>query len=65
MSRRAYAETAKDPHWQKDMEEEMRALAQNKTWDLVDAHKRVKPIRCRWLYKVKYNADGSVNRYKA
>ena len=25
----------------------------------------MKPIGCRWLYKVKYNTDGSVNRYKA
>ena len=27
--------------------------------------KGVKPIRIRWVYKVKYNTDGSVNRYKA
>ena len=25
----------------------------------------MKPIRCRWVYKVKYNTDGSINRYKA
>ena len=43
----------------------MHALAENKTWDLVDAPKGVKPIRCLWVYKVKYNTDGSVNRYKA
>ena len=43
----------------------MHALAQNETWDLVDAPKGVKPIRCRWVYKVKYNTDGLVNRYKA
>ena len=24
-----------------------------------------KPIGCRWVYKVKHNTDGSVNRYKA
>ena len=43
----------------------MCALAENETWDLVDAPKDVKPITCRWVYKVKYNTDGSVNRYKA
>ena len=47
------------------MEEEMHALAENETWDLVDAPKGVKPIRCTLVYKVKYNTDGSVNRYKA
>ena len=47
------------------MEEEMRALDVNKTWDLVDPPRHYKPIGCKWIYKVKYNADGSVNRYKA
>ena len=43
----------------------MHALAENETWDLVDAPKGVKPIGCRWVYKVKSNTDGSVSRYKA
>ena len=43
----------------------MHALAENETWDLVDAPKGVKPIGCRWVYTVKYNTDGSVSRYKA
>ena len=47
------------------MEEEMHALVENETWDLLDAPKGVKPIGCRWVYKVKYNTDSSVNRYKA
>ena len=46
------------------MEEEMHALVENETWDLVDAPKGVKPIRYSWVYKVKYNVNGSVNRYK-
>ena len=42
----------------------MRALAENETWDLVDAPKGVKPIKRRWVYKVKYHNDDTVNRYK-
>ena len=61
----SYAEATKDANWHAAMEQEMRALADNETWDLVDAPKGVKPIRCRCVYKVKNNTDGSVNRYKA
>ena len=39
-----YAEAAKDLNWQKAMEEEMHALAENETWDLVDVPKGVKSI---------------------
>ena len=48
----SYTETAKDANWHAPMEEEMCALAENETWDLVDAPKGVKPIGCRWVYKV-------------
>ena len=61
----SYVEAEKDANWCATMKEEMCALAKNETWDLVDAPKGVKPIGCRWVYKVKYNTDGSVNRYKA
>ena len=43
----------------------MHALMENETWDLVDVLTGVKPIGCWWVYKVKYNTKGSVNRYKA
>ena len=43
----------------------MHALMDNETWDLVDVPKGVKPTGCRWVFKVKYNTDDSVNRYKA
>ena len=47
------------------MNEEMQALDKNETWDLVPTSPQRKAIGCKWIYKVKYNADGSVNRYKA
>ena len=61
----SYAEAAKDANSRAAMEEEIRALAVNETSDLVDAPKGVKTIGCRWVYKVKYNTEGLVNRYKA
>ena len=47
------------------MNEEMQALRKNETWDLVPTSPRKKAIGCRWIYKVKYNVDGSANHYKA
>jgi hypothetical protein len=46
------------------MDEEMAALDANATWELVALPKDKKVIRCKWVYKVKHNADGSVSRYK-
>ena len=48
-----YAEAAKDANWRAAMEEEMRVLEENETWDLVGAPKGVRPIECRRVYKVK------------
>ena len=47
------------------MEEEIQALKQNQTWDLVPRPKDVKPISSKWVYKVKTRTNGSVERYKA
>ena len=43
----SYAKEAKDAKWRAAMEEEMHALVENETRDLVNAPKGVKPIGCR------------------
>ena len=43
----SYAEAAKDANWRAGMDEEMRALDANKTWDLVDPPPHCKPIGCK------------------
>ena len=60
----SYAKAAKDANGRKAMDEEMHTLTQNKTWDLVHIPTGIKLIWCKWVYKVKYNADDSVKRYK-
>ena len=37
----------------------------NKTWDLVCLPAGAKPIGLKWVFKVKRNADGSINKFKA
>ena len=55
----SYAEATKDANWRAAMKEEMWALDANETWDLVDPPRHCKPIGCKWVYKVKYNADST------
>jgi len=47
------------------MNDEIAVLERNHTWYLVPLPPGHKAIGCRWVYKVKYNSDGSVERYKA
>ena len=61
----SFPEAARNPRWMEAMEEEMQALVDNGTWDLVPPPTHKKAIGCRWIYKIKHNADGTVNRYKA
>jgi len=44
---------------------EFAALDANGTWDLIHLPADKKPISCKWVFKVKYKADGSVERCKA
>lgn len=47
------------------MDAEIKALQENATWELVDLPLGKSPIGCKWVYKIKLKADGSVERYKA
>jgi hypothetical protein len=62
---KTYAEASKHECWRQAMQDELTALEKTGTWDIVDLPDQVKPIGCRWIYKIKHHADGSVERYKA
>lgn len=51
--------------WQKAMVEEFESLKSNDTWELTKLPQGRKALKCKWVYKLKTNADGSVQRYKA
>ncbi|KAL5776700.1 hypothetical protein ACOSP7_009626 [Xanthoceras sorbifolium] len=47
------------------MDEEMKALQKNCTWEIVDLPQGKKAVGCRWVYTIKHKEDGSIERYKA
>ena len=51
--------------WQRVMIEEMDALTNSDTWDLVCLFARKKAIGYRWVFTVKVNPDGLIARLKA
>lgn len=51
--------------WMKAMVEELNAIEDNDTWELVNLPYGRKAIGSKWIYKVKRNADGTVERRKA
>jgi len=60
-----FSQAIKDDRWKDAMRKEISALEENQTWTyaILPAGKRV--LGCKWVYKIKYNADGTVERFKA
>jgi histone deacetylase 1/2 len=62
----AYVSDAlQDPKFVSAMDAEYQALIKNSTWHLVPKPKGKNIIGCKWVYKIKRKADGSIDRYKA
>ncbi|OMO89257.1 hypothetical protein CCACVL1_07965 [Corchorus capsularis] len=55
----------KHPDWKAAMEEEIHALMQNDTWELVPPSNSMNIVGCKWVFKTKTKADGSLERLKA
>ncbi|CAH9054102.1 unnamed protein product [Cuscuta epithymum] len=62
---RSYNEAIQHVEWKNAMQAEICALEENKTWILTSLPPGKKAIGCKWIYKVKYKSDGSIERYKA
>jgi hypothetical protein len=54
-----------DLNWRAAMEEEHAALLQNQTWELVPRPRHANIVTGKWIFKHKFHADGSLERYKA
>ncbi|KAL6338348.1 hypothetical protein AAG906_018718 [Vitis piasezkii] len=60
-----FTQAAKDIHWSLSMEKEFVALLCNNTRQLVLTAPNGNIVDCKWVYKLKHNPDGIIDRYKA
>uniref|UniRef100_A0A2N9EX91 Reverse transcriptase Ty1/copia-type domain-containing protein n=1 Tax=Fagus sylvatica TaxID=28930 RepID=A0A2N9EX91_FAGSY len=54
-----------DPKWRKAMSDECDALVKNGTWELVPPNSTQNIVGCKWIFRIKRNSDGSIDRFKA
>jgi hypothetical protein len=62
---KTYNQASKFDCWKEAMDAEIKALEVNQTWTLVDLPCGKVPVGCKWVYKIKYHANGTIERYKA
>ena len=51
--------------WKEAVNDEMDSILSNNTWVLVDLPIGSKPICCKWVFRRKYNTNGSIQIFKA
>lgn len=60
-----HTEALKHETWRLAMEEELKSIQENDTWELTTLPAGVQPIGLKWVFKLKKDAAGNVIRHKA
>jgi len=47
------------------MKDELKSMAQNDIWDLIESPKGCKRVGSKWVFKTKRDSHGNIKRYKA
>ncbi|CAI7906818.1 unnamed protein product [Closterium sp. NIES-54] len=58
-------ESSDAEEWKKTMESELKSIEENGTWELVELPEGRNAITSKWLFKIKSDADGKIERYKS
>ena len=53
------------PQWKATMQSEYDALMKNGTWDLIPPSPNHPIVQCKWVFHIKYHANGALDKYKA
>ncbi|CAE6201802.1 unnamed protein product [Arabidopsis arenosa] len=62
---KTFKQAMKSEKWTKAANEELHALELNKTWVVESLPPGKNVVGCKWVFTIKYNPDGTVERYKA
>lgn len=62
---KTFLEAVKSKKWHGPMNEELQTWVNTGTFSVVSLPEGQRPIGCRWLYRIKHNADGTVDMYIA
>ena len=46
--------------WMEAMNEELKSMAHNGVWDLIELPNSCKPVVCKWVFKTKRDAKGNI-----
>jgi hypothetical protein len=61
----SFEEAEKLQVWKDSMLEEYKSIIKNNVWDIVQRPKDKSVVSSKWMYKIKHEADGSVEKFKA
>ncbi|KAE8676644.1 hypothetical protein F3Y22_tig00111582pilonHSYRG00249 [Hibiscus syriacus] len=61
----SFQEAVQEKKWRYAMDEEIKAIEKNDTWELTSLPKGHKAIGVKWVYKTKQNTKGEIERHKA
>ncbi|CAL8991481.1 unnamed protein product [Prunus brigantina] len=60
-----FSDAAREPKWQKAMDEEIKSIEKNNTWELTELPQGHKTIGVKWVFKTKLNEKGEIYKHKA
>ena len=60
-----FGEAKDSKEWRRACEEEIISIEKNDTWILLELPYGAKAIGLKWVFKIKRNSDGSINKYKS
>ena len=59
-----YEEANQGKEWVEAMTKEYQSIMKNDVWDIVPKPENKSVVSSKWIYKIKHDADGSIENYK-